>query len=254
MSAPSRVTWRHFQADIILCAGRWDRRSALSSRAVEELLRERGVGVDQTTVFRWVQPDAPALDPRCRPRLQNTQDSSRVDEPYLKLTKPGHDLSRAVASQGHTRDFLRRTTREADAAERGFRQVLRDSPTLTPRVLTVDQNAAYPPALDALPQDRPRPEPCRLRQCKYWNTMIEPAPRCVNRLVNPGLGLGACHTAQRTLQGDEAMHMLRTGQLAGIATGDVLAQHRVINQLCGVAASRKLTPSSHTPMSCCNIT
>jgi transposase, IS6 family len=47
--------WRHFQADIILCAVRWYLRYALSDRDVEELLRERGVAVDHTTVFRWVQ-------------------------------------------------------------------------------------------------------------------------------------------------------------------------------------------------------
>ena len=54
-------------------------------------------------------------------------------------------------------------------------------------------------------------------------------------LVNLGLGFGTFHTAQRTIQGYEAMHMLRKGQIEGIAKGDVLAQNRVINQLFGVA-------------------
>ena len=58
----------------------------------------------------------------------------------------------------------------------------------------------------------------------------------MKRLVNPGLGCGAFHTAQRTIQGYEAMHMLRKGHLEGIAKGDVLAQNRVINQLFGLAA------------------
>jgi transposase, IS6 family len=42
--------------------------------------------------------------------------------------------------------------------------------------------------------------------------------------------------AQRTIQAYEAMHMLRKGQLEGLAKGDVLAQNRVINQLFGLAA------------------
>jgi transposase, IS6 family len=43
MSDASLFTWRHFEADIILGAVRWYLRDALSSRDVEELLRERGV-------------------------------------------------------------------------------------------------------------------------------------------------------------------------------------------------------------------
>ena len=66
--------------------------------------------------------------------------------------------------------------------------------------------------------------------------MIEQDHQFVKRLVNPGLGFGAFHTAQRTIQGYEAMHMLRKGQLEGIAKRDVLAQNQVINHMFGVAA------------------
>ena len=56
------------------------------------------------------------------------------------------------------------------------------------------------------------------------------------RRVNPGLGLGAFDTVRRTIQGDEAMHRFRKGQLEGVTKGDVLAQNRAINQLFEVAA------------------
>jgi hypothetical protein len=69
-------------------------------------------------------------------------------------------------------------------------------------VITVDKNAAYPPAFGALQQDSTLPETCRLRQCKYLNNMIEQDHRFVKRLVNPGLGFGAFATAQRTIQGE----------------------------------------------------
>jgi hypothetical protein len=58
----------------------------------------------------------------------------------------------------------------------------------------------------------------------------------VKRRVSPGLGFGAFATAQRTIQGYEAMHRLRKGQMEGVAKGDLLAQNYVINQLFGVAA------------------
>ena len=126
--------------------------------------------------------------------------------------------------------------RDAGAAERFFRQVLQASHTLTPRVMTVDQNAAYPPAFESLQQERMLPESCVLRTCKYLNNVVEEDHRLVKCRVNPGLGFGAFATAQRTIQGYDAMHMLRKGQIEGLAKGDVLAQNRVINQLFGLAA------------------
>ena len=74
----------HRGADINLCAVRWYVRYALSYRDVEELLRERGVGVDHTAGVCWVQRDAPELDRRCRPFLRATNDSYRVNETYIK--------------------------------------------------------------------------------------------------------------------------------------------------------------------------
>jgi hypothetical protein len=91
---------------------------------------------------------------------------------------------------------------------------------------------------------------------------MEQDHRFVKRRVNPGLGCGAFATAQRTIQGDEVMPMLRKGQLAGMAKRDVLAQNRVSNQLFGFAASRELaslsSPSNqflqHNPLSWCYTT
>jgi len=122
----------------------------LSYRDVEELLRERGVAVDHTTVFRWVHRYAPALDKRCRPHLTETNDSYRVDETYITIKKQWYALSRAVDAAGQTIDFLLRARREANAAERFFRKALRAKHTATPRVMTVDKHAAYPPACETL--------------------------------------------------------------------------------------------------------
>jgi transposase, IS6 family len=84
--------WRHFEAEIILCAVRWYLRYALSYRDVEELMQERGVRVDHTTVYRWVQRYAPELNRRCRSALRATNDSYRVDETYIKIKKQWHYL------------------------------------------------------------------------------------------------------------------------------------------------------------------
>ncbi len=236
LSDPSLLKGRHFEADIIRCAVRWYLRYALSYRDMEELLRERGIFVDHTTVFRWVQRDAPELDRRCRPQLNATNDSSRVDETYIRIRKPWYYLYRAVDSTGATLDFMLIPTRDAEAAGRFFRQVLHASHALTPRVITVDKNAAYPLAFESLQQEKMLPETCQRRQCKYLNNIAEQDHWCVKRRVNPGLGCGAFATAQRTIQGYEAMHRLRKGQIEGMVKGDVLAQNRVINQRFELAA------------------
>jgi transposase, IS6 family len=236
MSDPSLFKWRHFEADIILCAVRWYLRYALSYHDVEELLQERGVRVDHTTVFRWVQRYAPELDQRCRPCLRSTNNSYRVEETYIKIKKQWHYLYRAVDSTGATLDFMLSATRNADAAERFFRKVLQASHALTPRVITVDKNAAYPLAFAILQHDGTLPETCLLRQCKYLNNVVEQDHRFVKRHVNPGLGFGAFDTAQRTIQGYEAMPIIRKGQIEGMARRDVLAQNRMINQMFGLAA------------------
>jgi IS6 family transposase len=66
--------------------------------------------------------------------------------------------------------------------------------------------------------------------------VVEQDHRFLKRRVNPGLGFGAFLTAEQTIQGYEAMHMLRKGQIEGLAKGDVLAQNHVINQSFGLAA------------------
>jgi IS6 family transposase len=229
-------TWRHVAADLILCAVWWYLRDALSDRDMEELLRERGVWGDHTTVCRWVQREAPALNQRCRLSLRATNASHRVDETSIKIKKPWYDLYRAVDSTGATLDFMPSPTRHADAAERFFRQVLQASHRRTPRAITVDKHAAYPLAFEALQHDGTLPETCLHRPCKYLNTVVEQDHRLVTRRVNPGLGLRAFHTARQTIQGDEAMHRPHKGQIEGSVKRDVLAQNRVINQLFGWAA------------------
>ena len=61
--------WRHFEGEIILLCVRWYLRYALSYRDLEEMMRERGVIVDHTSIYRWVQHYAPELEKRCRPHL-----------------------------------------------------------------------------------------------------------------------------------------------------------------------------------------
>jgi transposase, IS6 family len=150
MSAATPFKWRHFEAEIILFCVRWYLRYSLSYRDLEEILLERGLHVDHTTIYRWVQRYAPELQKRCQPHLKATTDSWRVDETYVKVNRSWMYLYRAVDSQGNTLEFLLSVTRDAEAAKRFFVKTLQATHTVMPRVITVDKNAAYPKAFREL--------------------------------------------------------------------------------------------------------
>src|SRR2546426_1151834 len=167
--------WCHFQAEIILLCVRWYLRYALSYRDLEEMMAERGLSVDHTTIFRWVQHSAPELDKCGRPHLKATNDSWRVDETYIKVKKVWMYLYRAVDSHGNTLKFLLSPRRDAVAAKRFLVKALHsttgsaphtrpvqeqvEEPTAlaapnptksAPCVINVDKNAAYPKAIAEL--------------------------------------------------------------------------------------------------------
>jgi len=226
--------WRHFEAGIILLCVRWYLRYSLSYRDLEEMMLERGLPVDHTTIYRWVQRYAPELEKRCRPHLKATTDSWRVDETYVKIKGAWMYLYRAVDSQGNTLEFHLSPTRDAHAARDFFVKALEASHTVTPRVITVDKNAAYPKAIKERKGSGDLVASCELRQSKYLNNLIEQDHRFIKRLVKPGMGFFSIETARRTLRGYEAVKMLRKGQMQGVRKRDSLRQAAFIAELFAV--------------------
>src|SRR5512135_2069522 len=137
--------WRHFEAEIILLCVRWYLRYSLSYRDLEEMMLERGLHVDHTTIFRWVQQYAPELEKRCRPHLKATNDSWRVDETYIKIKKTWTYLYRAVDSDGNTLEFLLSPTRDAEAAQRFFVKALHATAGSASRACPTDEKEGEAP-------------------------------------------------------------------------------------------------------------
>ena len=140
---------RQFIAEVILWAVRWYLMFPISYRDLELMLADRGVDVDHTTIFRWIQAYAPELEKRIRPHLRPSNGSWRVDETYVKVKGRWTYLYRAVDSRGQTIDFLLSAKRDAAAAKRFFRKALGQPHTVNPRTITVDKNPAYPRAVAA---------------------------------------------------------------------------------------------------------
>jgi transposase-like protein len=236
MASQSLFKWRHFLPESIVLNVRWYCRYPLSYRDLEELMAERGVEVDHSTIHRWVLSYAPELDKRIRPDLNPTNDSWRVDETYIQVKGEWKYLYRAVDSTGNTLDFMLSARRDGKAAARFFRKVLKAQHTQAPRVITVDQNAAYPVAIETLKDDETLAAETELRQSKYLNNVIEQDHRNIKRLTKPMMGFGSFNTARRTLSGIEAMSMIRKGQAKGISKGDSVSQARFIEKLFGMSA------------------
>src|SRR5215212_7501700 len=222
---------RQFTADIILWAVRWYLMFPISYRDLELMPRDRGVAVDHTIIFRWIQAYAAELEKRIRPHLRLSNGSWRVDETYVKIKGRWTYLYRAVDSRGQTIDFLLSAKRDAEAAKRFFRKALGQPHTINPRTITVDKNAAYPKAAAAMKRDGELWRRSRLRQVKYLNNIVEQDHRNVKRLIQPGLGFGSFWTARRTLAGYEAMAMIRKGQVRNIGGSDINAQAAFIADL-----------------------
>ena len=226
--------WRHYESEIILTCVRWYLRYSLSYRDLEEMMTERGLSVDHSTIFRWVQTYAPEIDKRCRPFLRQTNDSWRVDETYVKVRGKWMYLYRAVDSSGQTLDFLLNETRSTRAAKRFFRRVLGRPNISAPRVINVDKNRSYIGAVNDLKQEMLLPEHCQRRPCQYMNNIVEQDHRFMKRMIRPGLGFGSYPTAWRTIQGYETMHMIRKGQIKGTEKRDIQGQNEFIAGLFGL--------------------
>ena len=95
-SGKSPYKGRQFTTAVILWAVRWYLQFPISHRDLERMLSDRGVTVDHTTIFRWIQVYAPELDKRLRPHLRMTTGSWRVDETYVMVKGRWMYLYRAV--------------------------------------------------------------------------------------------------------------------------------------------------------------
>ena len=169
VTRPAIFKWRQTAPELILCAVRWYLRYSLSLRDVEELLAERGLEADHTTIWRWVQRYGPELEQRLRRHLKPTNKSWRVDETYIRVKGRWCYLYRAIDSTGATIDFLLSALRDAAAAKRLFRKALSDPSHPQPRVINTDQARLYGSAITAVKEEGTLRRRCRHRPVQYLN-------------------------------------------------------------------------------------
>lgn len=138
-----------FPPEVIALAVRWYLRFRLSLADVVELLAERNIPIDRSTIHDWVQRFAPLYQEAARPYRHRVGGTWAVDETYIKVAGRSCYLYRALDEHGQVVDVYYSERRDAGAAEAFFRGTLQET-DVRPRRVTTDKAASYPPALQAV--------------------------------------------------------------------------------------------------------
>jgi transposase-like protein len=178
----------HYPLDVILTCVRWYVAYPLSLRNLEEMMAERGIAVDHSTVHRWAIKLLPVIEKALRRCKRPVGKSWRVDETYVKVKGQWKYLYRAVDKAGNTVDFLLRA-----------------------ETVTIDKSGANLAGLHAVNAERETP--IKIRQVKYLNNIVEQDHRAIKRRIRPMLGFKTFRCARILLSGIELMHMISKGQM-----------------------------------------
>lgn len=179
-----------FPREIILLAVRWYCRYPLSCRDVRDLLAERGVTVDATTIHRWIRKFGPEI----RKRAYGAHRSWRglqwwhVDETYIRVGDRWCYLWRAVDQFGQLIDFRLTTKRNAKV---------------------IGEINAWLGPEDAI----------RHVDRKYLNNRIESDHAALKQRLRPVRGFQTMAGAKAALAGIETFRTIRKGQFENCTTG-----------------------------------
>ena len=189
---------------VIALAVRWYLRYRLSYCEVAEWLAERGVAVDPSTIFDWVQPFTPRFVEAARKHRQRVGGRWRVDETLLKIGGRWRYLFRAIDEHGEVIDVYLSDRRNAASARAFFDRALAAAEGHPSRV-TSDKAKCYPPALHAV-------LPAAEHRCsKYLNNGLEREHQFLKGRVRPMRRFKTMATAHRFCQGHAWVRNLSRG-------------------------------------------
>ena len=198
-----------FPIDVILVCIRWYAAYPLSYRHLEEMMQERGICVDHSSINRWAIRFLPLLESVFRKHKRPVGNSWRMDETYIKVKGIWKYLYRAVDKEGQTVDFLLAARRDKAAALRFFEKAMKANGV--PEKVPVDKSGANQAAMDEI--NAQGESQTVIRQVKYLNNLVEQDHRAIKRVTRPMLNFKSFRAARSILAGIELVHMIRKGQL-----------------------------------------
>ncbi|WP_087740496.1 IS6 family transposase, partial [Paraburkholderia piptadeniae] len=176
---------------------------------LEQMMAERGIAVDHSTVHRWALKLLPVLEKAFRRCKRTVGKSRRIDETYIRIRGEWRYLYRAVDKAGNTVDFLLRARRDKAAARAYFEKAIDQNGE--PETVTIDKSGSNLAALQAI--NARREVPIRVRQKKYLNNIVEQDHRAIKRRTRPMMGFKNFRCARIILGGIETMYMIRKAQM-----------------------------------------
>ncbi|STX55711.1 transposase [Legionella beliardensis] len=147
-------------------------------------MAERALTVDHTTVYRWVQYYAPELKKRLNCYKKRYSSRWHLDETYIRVKGEWKYLYRAIDEGGNTIDFYLSHRRNAKAAIRFLKKLIKNNPTCDVSVINTDKNPAYNQAIRELKQDGSLSKHVNHQQIKYRNNRLESDHGKLKRLIN----------------------------------------------------------------------
>lgn len=210
MSIATAFKRLHYPTDVIAQCVRWYLAYSLSLRNLEEMMAERGIYVDHSTLHRWILRVTPIFNTIALRYKKPVQQFWHRDETYIKIKGQWYYLYRAVNRQGKTVDFLLTKRRDMKAARRFFKNAI--SKHACPIKVTIDKSGANKKAIESFNIGFTAFKPITIRQNKYLNNRIEQDHRFIKKRVRAMLGFKSFRSAQIILSGIELMHMLRKEQ------------------------------------------
>ncbi len=188
---------------------------SLSSRNIEEILKDRGLGVDHATIQRWVIKCTLEFEKSFHRKKRSIGRSWRLDETYIKVKGKWTYYYRAVDKQGspsparQTRiDFFLSKRRNKTAAKRFLAKAIKRNSK--PSIINIDKSGANTAGI--IRYNKLKRKRIKIRRCKYLNNIVEQDHRFIKRITRPMLGFKNFVSAAITLAGIEIVRMLRKGQ------------------------------------------
>jgi transposase-like protein len=231
----SLIKLRRFPAEIILLCVRWYCKYGISYRDLAEMMSERGVAVDPSTIFRWVQRYAPEIEKRVRQYQGCRSGSWRVDETYVRVGGKWKYLFRAVDKFGQLIASMLAERRDTEAAYRFLRKALKTMSYYPPCSITTDRLASYPKAIQRLQREGLLPQDVEHRTSKYLNNIIEADHGALKRVIRPTGGFQRMKTASVNIGGVEIMRIIRRGHCV-LSHPGVTGEICLVNQVFGLVA------------------
>ena len=177
---------------IILQCVRWYCAYSLSYRNIEEMMQERGIDVDHSTLNRWVIHYAPLLEKAFHGKKKRSGNRWRMDETYIKVKGQWKYLYRAVDSDGNTIDFLLTAKRDTKAALRFFKKSIGRNGK--PSLINIDKSGANTAGIKRFNEEENKR--IKIRQNKYMNNIVRAGSSAnqAHHSTHDGLQKFSCRT------------------------------------------------------------